>query len=310
MPRLKGTATGISMKKRLGALRFSYAFHRMPGLRRLGSQIPPLAYYRWTARTARLSYYAYPSNWRRTRHMRQVLAGSFDARSIKALAQKHILFRQWHKILTHGWPSWAERWREWVVVDGERHLRRALAEGAGAVLLSGHSYGFTSLVAPVLSQNGYRLHRAGRGHWGDPAARWGRDWSLEGWEYSSFGQDFWQHVRTLNRMHGALKKNEIVHILVTGFPSGDPGLEIDFFYKRFFLDATAIRILETLRAPVLPCVPISDESGRLILSIHAPLAPVRDEIMTAFGPLYAHYLRTRPEFINFWRKVAQRKEGW
>jgi lauroyl/myristoyl acyltransferase len=300
----------MEINKRLGTLRFSYAFHRMPGMRWLGRNIPPLAYYRWASRAARLSYYAYPSDWRRTRYLRQVLAAQFDPSSVKTIAQKNIVFRQWQKILIHGWPSWAERWSEWACIDGEHHLRRALAEGKGAILLSGHAYGFVSLVAPLLSQKGYRLHRTGQGNTGDPVKRWGRDWSLEGWEYDSFGQDFWQHVRSLNRMHQAIKKNQIVHILVTGFPQGDPQLEIEFYYKRFFLDPVAMRILETLRAPVLPCVPISDDSGRLIMTIHPPLAPTRAEIMQGFGPLYARYLRERPEFAIFWRKVARQQENW
>jgi len=300
----------IVINKKLATLRFSYACHRMPGVRWLGRQIPPLTYYKWAARAARISYYTYPSDWRRARYMRQVLAPTFAPDRVKTIAQKNVVFRQWQKILTHGWPSWADQWNDWAYIDGEQHLRRALAQGNGAVLLSGHSYGFTSLVAPLLSQKGYRLHRTGRGHWGDPAERWGRDWSLEQWEYNSFGQDFWQHVRALNKMHQAVKKNEIIHILVTGFPHGNPQLEIDFYHKKFFLDAAALRILETLNAPVLPCVPICDDSGRLMITIYAPLSPTRAEIMKGFGLMYSRHLKEQPEFANFWRKVAQQRDGW
>jgi len=220
------------------------------------------------------------------------------------------LYRKWLKILTHGWPNWAEQSPEWTRLEGENNLQTALEQKRGAVLLSGHSFGFTSLVAPVLSQMGYRLHRTGRGHWGDPAERWGRDWSLENWEYNSFGQDFWQHVRALNKMRRAIARNEIVHLLITGFPGGEPGLEVGFCHKRFFLDPAAFGILESLKAPVLPCFATCDESGRLLISISSPLAPARGEIMQEFGPLYARYLREQPEFAFFWRKVVQQRDGW
>src|SRR5262245_6474302 len=173
------------INKKLATLRFSYACHRLPGMRWLGRKIPPLEYYKWAARAARISYYTYPSDRRRARYLRQVLGNTFAPTSVKAIARKNVVYRQWQKILTHGWPSWAERCGEWAFVEGEQHLRQALHAGKGAVLLSGHSYGFVSLVAPLLSQRGYRLHRTGEGNTGDPAKRWGREWSLEQWEYNS-----------------------------------------------------------------------------------------------------------------------------
>lgn len=298
------------INKTLASFRVSYACHRMPGMRWIGKQISPLAYFKWAGGTASVTYHGYPADRRRVRYMRQALEGSVANGNLRAITQKNILYRKWSKILTHGWPNWAERWPEWTRIDGEEHLQSALAQGKGAVLLSGHSFGFTSFVAPVLSQMGYRLHRSGRGHWGEPAERWGRDWSLENWDYNSFGKDFWQHVRALNKMRRATAKNDIVHLLITGFPSGNPELEIDFCHKRFFLDAAAFSILESLKAPVLPCFATCDESGRLIITLSAPLSPVRGEILKVFGPLFSRYLKEQPEFAFFWRKVVQQRDGW
>ena len=298
------------LNKSLATFRFSYAFHRLPGVRWVGKTSSPLLHFKWARAAGALSYRAYPADRRRVRYMRAGLTGKFPDAEITRMTQKYNVYRKWLKIMTHGWPNWAERCAEWTRIDGEAHLRAALAEKRGAVLLSGHSFGFTSFVAPVLSEAGYRLHRTGRGHWGDPADRWGRDWSLENWEYNSFGQDFWQHVRALNKMRQAVARNEIVHLLVTGFPEGDADLEIDFYHKRFFLDSTAFRILESLQAPVLPCFATCDESGRLRIEIHPATAPLRGEIMQSFGPLYSHHLKAQPEFAFFWRKLVEQKPGW
>jgi lauroyl/myristoyl acyltransferase len=300
----------VLLNKSLATFRVSYAFHRLPGVRWIGKQVSPLFYYQWAALAGSVSYHIYPADRRRVRYMRMGLAGNFPDEAVAKFTQKNNVHRKWLKIMTHGWPNWADRCPEWTRIEGENHLRTVLARGRGAVLLSGHSFGFTSLVAPVLSQAGYRLHRTGRGHWGDPAERWGRDWSLENWEYNSFGQDFWQHVRALNKMRQAVAKNEIVHLLATGFPKGGAEIEIDFYYNRFFLDPAALRILESLKAPVLPCFATCDESGRLLITIHPPVAPTRAEIMKNFGPLYSRYLKTQPEFAFFWRKVVQQKDGW
>jgi len=300
----------VLINKKLASFRISYLCHRAPGLRWMGNLISPQLHFKWIRGVATVTYYSYPADWRRIRYLRRAMKATFPTDTLRTVAKKNIVYRQWHKALTYGWPSWAGRCHEWVGVQGEEHLREALREGKGVVLLSGHAYGFTSMVAPVLGQKGYRLHRTGRGHWGDPAERWGRDWSLENWEYNSFGQDFWQHVRALNKMHLATKKNEIIHLLVTGSPQGDPKLEIEFYHKRFFLDPATFRVIETLQAPVLPCFPVCDDSGHLVIMLHRPLPPSTEEIMDVFGPLYSRYLRERPEFAIFWRKIVQQKGGW
>lgn len=300
----------LAINKTLSAFRLSNACHRTTGLRWIGQSIDPLTYYKWLVHEATASYYCYPADWRRTRYLRQILHGHFTDAQIKTIAMKNILHRHWSKALTMGWPSWAERYSDWVAIEGNQNLRDAQAQGKGAILLSGHSFGFNSLVAPVLSQTGFRIHRTGRGHWGSPSARWGRDWSRENWEYHSFGNDFWQHVQALKNMQRARRDNEVIHILATGFPDGSADLEIDFYYNRFFLDPTAMRVIETLKMPVLPCFATCDLTGRLLFAIHPPLDPSRAAIMKVFGPLYSRYLKDQPEYGFFWRKIAQQKGGW
>ncbi|HWP58976.1 MAG TPA: hypothetical protein VNL14_13875 [Candidatus Acidoferrales bacterium] len=186
----------MALNEQLASVRLSYLCHRIPGLRLLGRTISPSSYFAWTRFVAGIAYYAYPADWRRMRYMRAALA-SFPAAEVKRRARENILYRKWMRTLIHGWPSWANRCHEWVRVEGSEHLTEALGLRRGAVLLSGHAYGLVTLVAPVLSRQGYRLNRIGRGLRGDPEKRWGRPLEHEGWTYSTFGGDFWDHVRAL-----------------------------------------------------------------------------------------------------------------
>jgi lauroyl/myristoyl acyltransferase len=290
-------------------MRFSYACHRIRGLNRIGKSIAPLNFYKYASRAALLNYHLNPGGWRRTAYLRQALHESFDEARIDLVAKKHLQYRQWQKTLALGWPNWADRWREWTRLEGGEHLQEALSKGQGALLLSGHSYGFNAIVAPLLGQMGFQPLRTGRGGW-DARDRWGRDLSVENWEYNAFGENLWQHTRALNKMRRARRENTVIHFLVTGFPNGRPELELDFYYERFFLDETAMRIIEALDMPVLPCFATCDAAGRVIIEIHPPVAAARSAIMQSFGALYSRRLKAQPEFAFFWRKLVQQKPGW
>lgn len=293
----------------LGAAHFSYACHRISGLNRIGRSIAPLTYYKYASRAASLAYHIYPGGWRRAAYLRQALSNTYDRAQIETVAKKNNRYRQWQKILEHGWLNWADHWREWARLDGGEHLQDALSQRRGALLLSGHSYGFNSLVAPLLGQMGFHPLRTGRGDW-SAKDRWGRDLSLEKWEYNAFGENLWQHTRALNKMRRARRDSQLIHLLATGFPQGRPELELDFYYKRFFLDENAIRIIETLDMPVLPCFSTCDASGAVIIEIYPPEAATRTAIMRSFGTLYARRLKEQPEFSFFWRKLVKQKPGW
>lgn len=184
----------------------------------------------------------------------------------------------------------------------------ALEAGRGAILLSGHSYGFSRLVPPVLAQRGYAVFRTGMGHKaGQRVERWGKG-SYRRWQYLNYNGDYWHHLVVLNQMRQALKKNGILHISMRGTPRGDPELEIEFWHKRFFLDPLMLRVIGILKAPVLPCFALCDEGGRLLIKIFPPQGFQSNEIMATFGPLYARYLREFPEFARIWGRVIRQKE--
>jgi hypothetical protein len=272
--------------------------------------IPPTVFFEWTRVIASLSCNIYPSDRRRVRDLRHALSGNFDNREIRDICRRNIIYRKWLRLLVRAWPNWADRLQDWVSLEGDNHLKHVLENGRGAMLLSGHAFGFAAFVSPILTQKGFRVYRTGRGQRVDQVTRWGQNGSYAPWDYINYGEGAWSHLKALNEMRAALKQNRVIHASIKGFPCGDPRLRIDFCYQGFFLDPRLLRILEILETPVVPCFALCNDKGRLIVKMYSPIEPATEEIMRVFGPLYARYLRDSPEFSRVWRRVVQQKEGW
>ena len=212
--------------------------------------------------------------------------------------------------MVSAWPCWAERHNELVLFEGEEHLKTALRERRGAILLSGHFYGFERVVAPALAERGYRMNRTGFGWRGDDISeRWGKG-NYARWGHINYGDDRHQRLQALAKIQRALGRNEIVHLSIRGFSQGEPQFEIPFCYGRFFLDGRLIETIEHLAAPVLSCFALSDERGRFVIRLYPPEPPGRAQMMSGFGQLYAGYLRDHPEFAQIWKNVAQKRKEW
>lgn len=300
----------MHLNETLASLRFSYLCHRLPGLKWIGKNMPRAWLFKWTQWGAGISIFLYAADRRRARHMRQAIAKHIAAEQIPGLIKKNLAHRKWVRNLVYAWPNWRGRYHEWVRFEGEENLAAALQGNGGAILLSGHAYGYSRMVAPVLAQRGYRVYRMGRGQRPDQASRWGGEIASIQWEYINYGENYWQHVSALQKIRKALRANGVIHFSVKGFSHGDPALEIDFFYGGFFLDPALLEIIGILQAPVLPCFAVCDEEGRLVVTIYPAMGSSRKEIMDGFGPLYSTYLKERPEFSQIWRRVVLKQDGW
>ncbi len=284
--------------------------YRTPGIRWAGKALPPAWFFRWASLTSSLAARSGLARQSRLQYFRTALASCYDTARLEELGKRHLIYRKWSNTVLWAWPAWAERHDEIVAVEGEEHLRAALAEGRGALLLSGHFYGFERVVAPALAQRGYRMNRTGFGWRGDDIAeRWGKG-SYARWKHIHYGDDRRQRLQALANIERALGRNEVVHVSVRGFSQGEPEFEIPFFYGKFFLDGALIEVLEYLEAPVLPCFAVADERGRFVIRLYPPLAPRKAQIMSGFGRLYANYLRDHPEFAQIWKNVAQKRKEW
>jgi lauroyl/myristoyl acyltransferase len=301
---------GMKLNEKLARIRLSFLLYRIPGIRWLGKRIPPAIYFKWVGWLAAVAYYTYPPDRRRRRYMRQAIESRFPGSELPGIIKSNIRHRKWRRALFNGYAYWANEDRGLIRIDGEEHLARTLSLGKGAVLLSAHAHGYTTMVAPVLSKKGYKYNRVVRRLKRDPEKTWRQGARQENLSYIVLGHDIWDQMRALQRMRAAVKNNQILHLPIRGFPRGDPEFEIDFYYKRFFLDAAAFQILEGLQAPVLPCFTFCDDRGRLVIVIHPASKPSTAEVMRVFGPLCSKYLREKPELAYFWRRMVRQQEGW
>jgi lauroyl/myristoyl acyltransferase len=234
--------------------------------------------------------------------------GRLTSKKLREIERKNLIYRKWRPCLQYAWPNIVDRYQNWVFLEGEEHLNRALDAGRGAILLAGHSYGFGGMATRVLAQRGHPVLRAGMGLNSPRRLKRQGNGLHPNWRYLSYHGDRWHRIRVLNQMRQALAKNAVLHFGIRGFPQGDPDLEIDFCYKRFFIDAQLLRLIELLNAPVLPCFAVCDDRGRIVVKIYPALAASVREIMAVFGPLYARYLKEFPENSNIWSRVVRQQE--
>lgn len=281
---------------------------RAPGLRWIARRIPVHWFFHWVKMVVPLVGWCSLHARKQRRYIWQAMNGGLQRDRLREIGRNHLIYRKWRVCLQYAWPNIVDRYQNWIFLEGERHLNGALDAGKGAILLSGHSYGFGGMVVRVLAQRGHEVIKTGMGL--DPAGRikrWGKG-SYRRWQSLDYDGDRWHRVRVLNRVRQALERNAIVHVGIRGFPRGDADLEIDFCYKKFFLDPQILRLIEILRAPVLPCFAVCDYKGRVVIKIYPALAASTKEIMSTFGPLYARYLREFPEYANIWARVIRQAE--
>ncbi len=290
-------------------LSLMYLCHRAPILQRFGSILPYRWFFHWTWFSTLAAFYFYPHRKRSVAPLLKVVGGN-SQRNVRDLAKRYLVYRRWFNDLIYAWPNWAARCDEWTFVEGENHLAEALARGQGAILLTGHQFGYERYAAAVLAQKGYKVSRTGTG--ADPekrVSRWGTG-SFKSWRYLNYQGDYWHHIHVMRALRRWLKQNGVVLMSIKGFPVGSPDLEIDFSCGRFFLDPSIIRLIESANAPVLPCFAICGDHGHLKIEMSPALAPERSAIMKGFGPVYAHYLREYPEFARIWKRVIDQESEW
>jgi hypothetical protein len=136
------------------------------------------------------------------------------------------------------------------------------------------------------------MHRTGFGWRGDDISeRWGKG-SYARWQHINYGDDRRERLQALAKIERALRRNEVVHLSIRGFPQGQPQFEIPFFYDKFFLGGRPIELIELLGAPVIPCFAVSDERGRFVIRLYSA-APAKEEQRSCPGSdsSNARYLR-------------------
>jgi lauroyl/myristoyl acyltransferase len=229
---------------------------------------------------------------------------------VREIGRRHLVYRKWLKYLVYGWPNWMDRVDEWSRLEGDEHLQTALKEGRGALLLSGHRFGFDRLVAPVLALRGHAITRTGKGpNAARRVSKWGKGDHIP-WRYVNYGNDYWTHLKALRQMGQTLARNEVLHLSIRTQRSGPAGGEIRVFGQQFWLDPAMLEVIEILQAPVLPCFCMPADKGKLLIRIHPQIHPSRPAILSSFVPLYTDYLHTFPELSRIWKRMGLGWEAW
>jgi lauroyl/myristoyl acyltransferase len=130
------------------------------------------------------------------------------------------------------------------------------------------------------------------------------------WHYLNYHGDYWHRVQVMRQLRHRLKENGIVLMSIKAFPQGSPEFAMDYFYGRFYLDPTLIRLIESAAAPVLPCFAICKDDGDLRIEISPLVKPRRRQIVEEFGRAYAGYLEKFPEFARIWKRVVAQESEW
>jgi lauroyl/myristoyl acyltransferase len=282
--------------------------HRTPGLRALTRRVHPGWFFKLLLWGVSASSRFWPHAKRAARPLRAVLAGSIDGKNLDLLARRYLLYFRLFKDLEVAWPNWEHRHREWVVVDGENHLKSALEKGKGAVLVSPHNYGFSKVVAPVLARRGYPVYRGGRGKSrGRRISRWGKNYRIA-WRYLDYRDDYWHHLKALKTMQMALGENGVVHVSPRAYRKGDEAAGLDIFGEKYFLDLRWFRLFHICQAPVLPCFAVADTNGSLRIVIYPALSPTVEAMVKEFARMQEKYLVEHPEFARLWRDVQLKED--
>jgi lauroyl/myristoyl acyltransferase len=284
-------------------------FHMTPVLRRVARQIHPFWFFRGTLVSVTLSSLFWPHTRKLSRPFYAVLAQRFDRRQLRKRAMHYLLYMRLFKDLVPAWTNWEYCHPDWISVQGEGNLKRALQRGRGVILISAHNYGFGKFVAPALAVRGYQVNRAGNGKKGKAVTRWRRPGDLN-WRYLSYKGDYWHHLEVLKAMRDALQRNEIVHISVRGYRQGEPETAIMFLNRKFFLDPIWFRMIKICQAPALPCFAIGDINGIVKIVMHDPLGSSGKSMAKEFGDILVHYLTEYPEFGRMWKAISLERERW
>lgn len=254
----------------------------------------------------------WPQTRARARIFHEVLRGRFHEGELRARGRRYLFYLRLFKDLEIAWNNWQRRPGDWIVVEGESHLQNALREGRGAVLVSSHNYGFSKIVAPVLSQRGYKIHRGGNG--GAKAAgkrsRWGQDDHI-GWSYLNYKNDYWQRVHLLRAVQNVLAVNEIVHVSPRGYHKGEEDTAIEIFGRKYFLDGKWFRIFQICQAPVLPCFAVGMDHAdyKIKIVIHPALEPGKTTAKE-FAEIQSGYITQFPEYGRLWKSIYAGRGKW
>ena len=213
--------------------------------------------------------------------------------------------------------SIVRKWRPAVTVNGQEHLRQALAKGCGAVLWIGNFSCASVVQKQSMAEAGYRVSHLSRSSHAFSTTVFGRCFINPiqvGVEERFVAERILLGDRSataaMRKMRARLAENGLVSISEGG--DGARNVAARLFDGKIRLATGAPRLAYSSGAPLLPVFTVSTGPSVFTVDVGSPLAEgaraeAGDYVATAVGDYAARledYLRRVPEQWDGWYSVA------
>ncbi len=154
--------------------------------------------------------------------------------------------------------------RNFVEIEGESHLREALAQNKGVIFMTLHS-GNGDFAIAALSCLGYPMNLISK----EFKAKWLND--LWFGMRRKLGTRFISPEKSTFEILRALKRNEIVVFVLDQFMGPPIGVRTRFFGRETGTAMGCAVIADRMRSPVLPCYTYRKENGIHVVVFEPPI---------------------------------------
>jgi KDO2-lipid IV(A) lauroyltransferase len=234
--------------------------------------------------------------WKYRRRMEENVAMALGAEISDPAERKVLVGRAWKNFArgvldtTAAMRFSSERIVSTVALEGEEHLRRALAKGRGVLALSAHLGSFT-MIGARLAASGFPFSVVVKQPADERFAR-----LIDGYRAQLGVQTISAKPRreAVRGILKALRENKIVLVIADEFRSGD--LMVDFMGQRAPAPRGPATLALRTGAVTLPMFATRRADDSLVLAIGAAIEPVErdqlEESVVATTALYTRHLET------------------
>ena len=288
----------VARKRKRSAIgRFFYRFRYRLGeyaLRGFVSSLP------WIPRRVLLLYTSAMARlmfgilWQYRKRMQENLSVALGDSIESEHERKALLWRAWRNFAIGILDTGAvmhfsrEQFFSTIILEGEEHLRRALARGKGVLALSAHLGGFT-LIGGRLAASGYPFSAVVKHPADERFAQLMNDYRGQLGIQTISAKPRREAVRGILK---ALRENRIVLIIADEFKSGD--VMVNFFGQRFPAPRGPASLALRTGAATLPMFAVRRSDGKLTLEVGAEIEPIRrddvEESVVATTALFTRHL--------------------
>jgi KDO2-lipid IV(A) lauroyltransferase len=230
--------------------------------------------------------------WRYRRRMLENVSAALGAEIIHPAERKALIWRAWRNFARAVLETCAvvhfskEKIRSTIALQGEEHLKSALAKGKGVLALSAHLGGFT-LIGARLGASGYSFSAVVKRPGEEQFARYLDDLRAQIGIWTIPAKPRKEAVRGILK---ALRQNSVVLVIADEFKSG--GVMVDFLGQIAPAPRGPATLALRTGAVTLPMFATRGPDGSFQLSIGPEIQPVQlDELEKSVAATTALFTR-------------------